>query len=240
MIHIRQLGIKRLIIILSFFHSFTYFSQKKNEEVEKIFEKTGFNMACQFSLQKKIDSTLIYCSKALDLGLLPEIIIIHPDLEYVRNDSAAWSIVMGEVYKQYLSLYPSVSKPKIGFELFQLYALDQKDRTLKYYKNFSYSLQKDTFSIEKHNIEIRERISKTTEIIDNYGWLGYSEVGKKSGDALFLIIQHSYPEDNLLKKYLPLLINSALNNEADIVNAANMIDRFLFRTKGVQMYGTQA
>lgn len=242
MIHIRQLGINRVTIIVcvvSFFSSIVSFSQNKNEEVEKLFDSTGFNKACQFSVIKELDSSLFYCFKSIELGLLPEIIIIHPDLEYLRNDSVSWSTVMNKLYEKYLEIYPSISKPKIGFELYQLYAFDQKNRTLNKYIEVSYSLQKDSFSIEKHNADKRERIFKTSEIIDDYGWLGYSEVGKKSADALFLIIQHSYPDDNLLKKYLPLLINSALNNEAERINAAKMIDRFLFWNKGVQIYGTQ-
>ena len=220
-------------------HEHSTFKQRKFEDVEKLFERTGFESACQFSISKEIDSSLFYCLKSIDLGLLPEVVLIHPDLDFVRKDSASCLTIKSKLYDKYLELYPSISKPKIGFELFQLYAQDQKNRSLNKYVEVSFSTTQYTFSIEKHNTDRRERISKTIDIIDDYGWLGYSEVGKKSGDALFLIIQHSYPEDNLLEIYLPSLIDCALNNEADKINAAKMIDRYLYRTKGVQIYGTQ-
>ncbi|MEZ4923853.1 MAG: DUF6624 domain-containing protein [Crocinitomicaceae bacterium] len=225
--------------VLILFFNFNVRGQEYSEDIYELYLRTGFDKACEYSLSEKLDSSILYCEKSLDLGLLPEVFIVHPDLKNLREDTLYSKNLNELLYAKYLGDNPNISNSSVGFELFKLYAKDQKTRTLSKYMDVFFSNEKVVLSVEEHNIEKKQLIMSMVTIIEEHGWLGYSQVGKKSGDAQFYVIQHSYPEDKLIQKYLPMLINSSILEEADKINAAKMIDRYLFQVKKVQIYGTQ-
>ena len=51
---------------------------------------------------------------------------------------------------------------------------------------------------------------QVVEIIDKYGWLGISQVGRRANTALWAVLQHGTQASK--KKYAPLLKNSVLKN----------------------------
>ncbi len=82
-------------------------------------------------------------------------------------------------------------------------------------------------------------LHKVQFIIDQYGWLGKSEVGVEANRALFLTIQHA--QDHLVReKYFPLLKASAEAGESDLTAMATMQDRILVEQGEKQLYGTQS
>ena len=108
---------------------------------------------------------------------------------------------------------------------------DQRSRTLR--KNYKLPGTLIT-DIAKH----KENLAQVKKIIKISGWPKYSEVGLEAGNAVFFIFQHD--DAKSMKTVLPLLIEAAKAGEADIKNAAMMIDRYLAYTENVQIYGTQA
>lgn len=74
------------------------------------------------------------------------------------------------------------------------------------------------------------------EIINKYGWLGKSVVGKYNS-VLFLVIQHA--DLKTQEKYYPLLKNSVEIGESSASEAALMEDRILMRQGKKQKYGSQ-
>ncbi|WKN43439.1 DUF6624 domain-containing protein [Tunicatimonas pelagia] len=74
-------------------------------------------------------------------------------------------------------------------------------------------------------------------IIEKYGWLGISEVGRLANTAQFSIMQHSSIETK--KKYAPLMKESVLINESQPVQYARLIDRMLVNDNKPQIYGSQ-
>lgn len=82
-------------------------------------------------------------------------------------------------------------------------------------------------------------LSLVTKIIDQYGWLGKSQIGKEANQTLFLTIQHA-PDNSIRKKYFPLLESSAQNGESDLGDMASMKDRMLVQEGKPQLYGTQS
>lgn len=75
------------------------------------------------------------------------------------------------------------------------------------------------------------------KILDNYGWLPKSEIGKDASDALFYVIQHS--DLHTMEKYFDQLEDLANIGEASKFHSAMMKDRILKRKCQRQIYGTQ-
>lgn len=75
--------------------------------------------------------------------------------------------------------------------------------------------------------------------IEQYGWLGKSQVGEKANQALFIVIQHA-TNNALREKYFPLLKASAEKKESKKSDMATMLDRMLVEKGESQIYGTQS
>lgn len=77
-----------------------------------------------------------------------------------------------------------------------------------------------------------------TLVLEEHGWLGISQIGKKANISLFLAIQHSN-KDQIRDRYYPLLEVSAQNGESGLAQMATMKDRILVQKKLPQRYATQ-
>lgn len=77
------------------------------------------------------------------------------------------------------------------------------------------------------------------DILKNYGWLGSSEIGPLANQSIYLTIQHAQ-DDEIRKKYFPLLQASANKGESDLADMATMHDRILVESDKPQLYGTQS
>ncbi|MEM8524391.1 MAG: DUF6624 domain-containing protein [Bacteroidota bacterium] len=85
---------------------------------------------------------------------------------------------------------------------------------------------------QDHRIE-----NELIKILDQYGWLGISDVGRRGNTAIWAIIQHSPVE--LKQKYAPLMKASILKKESQPRHYARLIDRMLINQGQPQIYGTQ-
>jgi hypothetical protein len=79
---------------------------------------------------------------------------------------------------------------------------------------------------------------KIKVILDKYGWIEQSKIGKKAAEAFFYTIQHA--DMALMLKWFPEFKRLADIGEADRVQCAMMEDRLLMRKGEKQIYGTQA
>lgn len=81
-------------------------------------------------------------------------------------------------------------------------------------------------------------VNRISKLINDFGWLGESEVGKKANRALFLIVQHTKnPEIRIM--YYPQLEISVKMEESDPADLARMKDLILVEQGKKQLYGTQ-
>lgn len=216
-----------------FFYAILAFLVNPTFGIEKdSLAKLHFQKACSFSLNNMLDSALNYCKLAAEDDYPGEDILTDTDLENLQQNTSSWAILMEALKAQYSRRYPTMTKPDMGFKLWLIYIEDQRFRTLK--ANYKKG-ELPPFD----NEALKERIETVSAIIESCGWLGYNEVGIEGGDALFLVIQHSYPNTNTMQKYLPLLIEKANEGEASKINTAKMIDRHLSREYDLQLYGTQ-
>ncbi len=127
--------------------------------------------------------------------------------------------------------------PDLANELRIMEAEDLNTRTILVEKGELFNNKNDyhpTMKLvhEKNNKRIKE-------IIREYGWPGYSMVGKDGCHAAWLIVQHAILEPELQKNALALLKEAANKNEADMKMVAFLEDRLLMIEGKPQVYGTQ-
>jgi hypothetical protein len=80
-------------------------------------------------------------------------------------------------------------------------------------------------------------LADTRALLDQYGWLGIDQVGKKANESLFLIIQHA--DSSVLQRYFPLLAQSYELGQTPSRFYALMLDRLLTDMGQKQVFGTQ-
>jgi hypothetical protein len=85
--------------------------------------------------------------------------------------------------------------------------------------------------------EDKKNQERVTQIIDEKGWLGISQVGFMANNGLFLVIQHADTE--IQEKYFPLLKESVEKGESNPADMALRDDRIRMRRKQKQLYGSQ-
>lgn len=85
---------------------------------------------------------------------------------------------------------------------------------------------------EKNNARIKA-------IIREYGWPGFSMVGKEGSKAAWLIVQHAVLDTDFMEEALILLSRAVANNEAEGWCLAYLQDRVLTMVGQPQIYGTQ-
>jgi hypothetical protein len=111
---------------------------------------------------------------------------------------------------------------EISRQLDSIYYDDQKYRLELDHINKASSTNFDKLReliIENDSVNVR----KVERIINRYGWLGAEDVGEKSNQALFLVIQHA--NLSIQEKYLPLIQNAVKNKKASPDQLALLEDR---------------
>lgn len=80
---------------------------------------------------------------------------------------------------------------------------------------------------------------RMAEILDDFGWPGWSLVGEDGAFAAWLLIQHADFNLDLQKRGLALLRAAVEADDADPSDLAYLIDRVLVAEGKPQIYGTQ-
>lgn len=107
---------------------------------------------------------------------------------------------------------------------------DQKYRNSEQ-KEISANDIKKMESADKANFEL------VSEIIDEYGWLGTSQIGSKANSALFLVLQHTDVKNQ--EKYFEVMKKAVENGNARLCDLALLEDRILMFSNKKQKYGSQ-
>jgi len=82
-----------------------------------------------------------------------------------------------------------------------------------------------------------ENLKIVQNILDTRGWLGQDKIGTKGNLTLFLVIQHSPIE--IQQRYLPMMRDAVMNNNAQASELVLLEDRVALRTNKRQIYGSQ-
>ena len=109
------------------------------------------------------------------------------------------------------------------------------------YKEAEDKLGKDSEAMEYfwEVVEQQDAIleKEVVSIIEKYGWLGISQVGRLGNTTLWVVLQHGSVASK--EKYAPLLKASVLKKQSQAIHYARLIDRMLINSERPQLYGTQ-
>lgn len=135
-----------------------------------------------------------------------------------------------------------VTKQQLDSLKIELELLFMKDQTFRrIYLEAEERLGKDSDAYE-YFWQIVEAQDKVLEkeligIIDRFGWLGTSQVGRLANAAQWSVLQHGTVASK--EKYAPLLKASVVKKESQANQYARLIDRMLINSDRPQIYGTQ-
>ena len=130
-----------------------------------------------------------------------------------------------------------MQNPALSNELLKMKEEDLNTRTMLVEKGELFNSKNDYHPTMK---AVHEKNNKRIkEIIREYGWPGYSLVGKDACHAAWLIVQHAVLDSGMQKNALKLLKQAASTNEADMKMVAFLEDRLLMMDGKSQIYGTQ-
>jgi hypothetical protein len=84
-----------------------------------------------------------------------------------------------------------------------------------------------------------DNAARMREILDEFGWPGWSLVGEEGALAAWVLIQHADLQLDLQKRGLELMRAAVEADDADPSDLAYLIDRVLVAEGKEQLYGTQ-
>jgi len=146
------------------------------------------------------------------------------------------------LFSQSISSYEIPSKKQLDSLKNELELILKKDQNFRrIHVQASEALGDDSFELEYfwEVVEAQDKVleKQVADIIDKFGWLGISQVGRRANTALWVVIQHGSLESK--EKYAPLLKKSVLRNESQGLHYARLIDKMLINQNKPQIYGTQ-
>ena len=77
------------------------------------------------------------------------------------------------------------------------------------------------------------------KIVQQYGFPGFKEVGKKSSGNFWLLVQHADAHPDFQRQVLKLMLPEVKKKNADVINYAYLTDRVAINSGQPEEYGTQ-
>jgi len=158
-------------------------------------------------------------------------------------DDPRWISIENERMERYQQNNEPLKNPEYAKKLLKLII---KDQALDYYidqAKFAYmkegSIPHWYYPLGSYQQEIiKKNYSKMQELVEDYGWPKYSNVGNLAADAPLLVINH-HEDSSVRKKYLSLIKQSCFNKEGSCMEYAKIQDRILVDDNKKQVYGMQ-
>lgn len=195
--------------------------------------------ASQYALSNKIDSAFYFLNRWFknDNSFNKTVVFFDPDFDTLKKDKR-WFYFYQDI-KRFFNKYKN---PTYAFLLDSLKNSDQMYRTSIFKDEKKYTPKTfDTLTNEetekRRNNMDKINLQALLGLINKYGYPKISDVGKKSAEAAFLIIDHA--DLKTMKAYLPKLEQACKEKEAIGDWYATMYDRILIDEGKPQKYGTQ-
>lgn len=120
----------------------------------------------------------------------------------------------------------------------ELLEMMEKEQSLRIrWIHASDSVTKEALGEEVNKID-DYHLDRLKEIVNDYGWPGYTLIGFEGSHAFWLLVQHT-PDLLFQNQCLELLEQAVLNKEASPIDLAYLKDRVYMYAGKKQIYGTQ-
>ena len=154
----------------------------------------------------------------------------------------AWSYLITNAQQEASSTQRGHTEGNINYDslriaLEEMYDVDQEIRRILIDSIGLDSPEAPKYFNHMATIDMQNKI-KIKSMLDKYGWIGQSKIGKKAAEGIFYVVQHTDLE--FVEKYFTQFKQLAEKGEADPTRCAQMEDRLLMWKGKKQIYGTQA
>ena len=226
------------------------YQNKNYQEASKFWDKAFnihsglssdyYNAACTNALAGNKNKAFTQLQKAIKKG--------WEDIDWLKKDSDLASLRTSKKWTDFNKSIPELKQEylnslnlKMKQTLENLRMQDQTIRLLLPDAEKRFGRESEEYKWFRNVLMPRNDsvvLSKITNVLQNKGWMGISEVGELANQTLWLVIQHA--PLNIQEKYLPLLEKSATIGESKARYLAFLKDRILMRQGKKQIYGTQS
>jgi hypothetical protein len=205
----------------------------------KGFVNDRYKAACAYARIGNVDSAYYNLFRIANKGGWSEYEFLISDSDLTAlHDDVRWNKLVNTVRNNKATAEAHLNIP-LSQELEKIFDEDQKYRMLV--DSAEKISGKDSPQLDSLRKIIRlqdaKNLSRVSEMIDKYGWLGVDDVGRKGNQALFLVIQHSDPDTR--KKYLPVMKEAMERAKAAPSEVALLEDKIMLDESGKQRYGSQ-
>lgn len=138
-----------------------------------------------------------------------------------------------------LALLLAACATPVGNNDLRLELLQREEADQAALKAFMESLNFDKALMQQQQQVNQDNTARLKEIVEEYGWPGFSLVGKDGASAAWLLVQHADHDVAFQKQCLALLQAAVEIGEALPRHAAYLYDRVAVNEKRPQRYGTQ-
>ncbi|WP_306350322.1 DUF6624 domain-containing protein [Flavobacterium sp. '19STA2R22 D10 B1'] len=199
-------------------------------------QKNLYRLASLYAMKNNKDSSFYYLDKAIVSDSTP-MALCNPDYINLLNDTR-WDQLKRNQIEKIKKKFKGFKNVEMTTKLWEMYIKDQAYYSLTEIQNQKCRTiyMKDSLWNIKHKLNL-ENVADLEKMIRVNGWPKKSDVGKFASSAAFLIIQHADLEPQ--KKYLPLLEEAVLNEEASPQAVALLSDRIKMYENKMQKYGSQ-
>lgn len=203
--------------------------------------RNTYNLACAYALTFQKDSAYHYLTIALqgDTSLWA---LADTDLYSLINDSR-WAIIEEGQIKRYEEKNGSLKQVEYTKKLLRLIIKDQAldyyiDQAKTYFRKYG-NLPQWYYPLGDYKQKLgKDNYTTMQELIKEYGWPKYSEVGKLAADAPLLVINH-HESESVRKMYLEQIKQSCIEKEGSCMEYAKIQDRIMVNENHPQIFGMQ-
>jgi hypothetical protein len=201
-----------------------------------------YNAACSAALAKQTDKAFNFLGQAIDggysnLGHLKA----DTDLVSLYEDNR-WKEIISKIEKIQADELAKLKHPKLIKILDSLVIPDQAIRN-KHTEFKKQGISEDSTIMKNLKVEWSRIDSLNTieakKMFEQYGFLGFEEVGKTGSNNFWLLIQHTYKDSNFQESVLLEMKKHVERKNAKGEDYAYLIDKTMINTGKPQIYGTQ-
>ena len=201
----------------------------------------AYKLASTLALTNLVDTSFFFLNIALqeNSSLRP---LSDSDFLNLSTDPR-WAAVEQGQLRKYEAANGKLKKPEYALKLIRMII---KDQSYGYHMNFGRNeFGKNGyaphwfFMLNKAKSDLNaENLEEMNELLAEYGWPKYSDVGDLAADAPLLVINH-HESEAFRMKYLDRIKEACLAGEGSCMEYAKIHDRILVNTDREQTYGMQ-
>lgn len=202
-----------------------------------------YNAACAATLGKQTDKAFDFLAQAIDGGYSN---LVHlktdTDLTSLHPDNRWKEIIIVKIEKKQADELAKLKYPKLIKILDSLVIPDQAIRN-RHNELRKQGFIEDSTIIKKLIIEWKMIDSLNTiesqKIFNQYGFLGFEEVGKAGSNNFWVLIQHTYKNPKFQETVLSEMKKHVERKNANGTDYAYLVDKTMINVGKQQIYGTQ-